>query len=63
MALNTTFVISAGEGWVGDGLKYEFGYEVKTSKGIREVAIKAFSEESFLDGIKLPPGEYVFIGL
>ena len=57
MALNTTFTISAGDGWAGEISSYDIGYELETEKGTKEVILKSFSFESYIEGTQLPPGK------
>ncbi len=57
-ALNTSFAISADEGWddADSKLNYEFGYEEKGSRGVKEVVLKPYSEQNYIESMQLPPG-------
>ena len=57
MALNTSFVISAGNGWTGEIANYDIGYEIEGEKGPEIARIKSYSSDPFIDGVQLPPGE------
>ncbi|XP_065064294.1 uncharacterized protein LOC135690621 [Rhopilema esculentum] len=59
-ALNTSFTITPGDGWVQkdeEEIRYEIGYEMETSEGKKDVILRPFSEQNFIDGVQLPPGD------
>jgi len=55
-ALNTSFVISTGNGWTGEIANYDIGYEIVTKKGNKRVRMKPNSVDSYMEDVQLPPG-------